>query len=460
MVDSSDISTIFQAWNWVDCTIMRQAENTQEIERAVDALRSHGVVPAVAGPLGQGAGRTAQDLHRRVIEEVAEFSSSANPDVLPELRQHLDEVVTEVWRLLEGSGPGEFEFVRGYAQRLAQQRFPLEALLHAYRCSHRVVSSWIRDAALAAADPAAQVRRVVAAAADFAIEYTDALSTLATSEYVRHTRLLAEAEGDQRTELMNLLLSGYDESDSGAAQLLRRTGYLEQRQSFCVAVARAVNPAEMENAARVQRMIEAIGQVLRDTPMRSLLGVRDGLVTIVVSGARRLSGWTAPQSLLAERIYPRLEQVGPAVLIGLSSDAPSTTHVRRALTEARLALDFASVAQRVMAYADIPFRQLIVRHARDRIQSAFPAWLDALQAADRKARGELSKTLRGYADANMNALQAAKDLAVHSNTIYSRMQRIADITGKNGLRYHDLTELLLALESGADRHLADQQGAG
>jgi hypothetical protein len=436
---------------------MGRAETTQDIERAVAALRGHGVVPAVAEPLDQGAGAIAEGLHRRVIEEVDEFSSSANPDVLPELRQHLDEVVVEVCRLLEGDAPGEFGFVRSHAQRRAQQRFPLEALLHAYRCCHRVISGWIRDAALGVADPAAQVRRVVAAAADFAIEYTDALSTLATSEYVRHTRLLAEAEGDQRTELMNLLLSGYDESDSRAAQLLRRTGYLEQRQSFCVAVARSVNPAEMESAARVQRMIEAIGQVLRETPVRSLLGVRDGLVTVVVSGARRLSGWTAPQSLLAERVYPRLNQVGPAVLIGLSNDAPSTTHVRRALTEARLALDFASVANRVAAYAEIPFRQLIVHHARDRIQSAFPAWLDALQAADRKARGELSRTLRAYADANMNALQAAKDLAVHANTIYSRMQRIADMTGKNGLRYHDLTELLLALESGAARHVPNEE---
>ena len=32
-------------------------------------------------------------------------------------------------------------------------------------------------------------------AADFAIEYTDAISAVATSEYVMHTRLLAQAEG-------------------------------------------------------------------------------------------------------------------------------------------------------------------------------------------------------------------------------------------------------------------------
>ena len=262
--------------------------------------------------------------------------------------------------------------------------------------------------------------------------------------------MLAEAEGDRRTELLNTLLSGFDESDSRTAQLLRRSGYLEQRQAFCVAVARSVDPREMESTARAQRMVESVGQVLRDTPVRSLIGVRDGLVTIVMSGTQRLSGWTAPQSLLAARVYPQLNQVGPAALIGLSNDAPSTSHVRRALNEARLALDFASVSNRVMPYSKIPFRHMMIRHARNNIQSALPVWLEGLQTADRKVRGSLSKTLRAYADANMNALQTAKDLSIHPNTIYSRMHRIADITGKNALAYHDLTELLLAIESDAE----------
>lgn len=425
---------------------MRHGANLQAIERSIAALASHGVVPAIATTLEQSAQAIARDAVGRIVEEVEAFSSSANPDVPPQLKSHLEALVAEVCRLLSGAPAGDFAFVRDYAQQRAQQRFPLEALLHSYRCSHRILSPWIRDAALAVADPAAQVRRVVAAAADFAIDYSDAVSTLATSEYVVHTRLLAEAEGDLRTELLNTLLDGYDESDSRTAQLLRRAGYLEQRQAFCVAVARSVNPGEMDSPARAQRMAEAVTQTLRDAPVRSLVGVRQGLVTIVISGSRRLSGWTAPQSLLAERIYPHLARVGPAALIGLSNDVPSTSHIRRALNEARLALDFASVSNRVMPYAQIPFRQLVVRHAGDRIQSAVPAWLQVLQAADRKARGALSRTLYAYADADMNALQAAKKLAVHSNTIYSRLQKIADLTGRNALRYHDLTELLLALE--------------
>lgn len=418
--------------------------------RAVAALKGHGVVPGIAAILEPGVTTVARNLETRAVAEIGAFSESANPDILPELRQHLREILAEACHLLGDARP-DLAFVQRYAERRAQQRFPLEASLHTYRCSHKMLLDWIRDAALAVADSSAQIRRVVAAVADFAIEYTDVLSTVATSEYVMHTRRLAEAEGDRRTELLNTLLSGYDESDSRAAQLLRRSGYLEQRQSFCVAVARSVDPREMESSARAQRMVESIGQVLRETPLRSLVGIRDGLVTAVISGTRRLSGWTAPQALLAERVYPRLSQVGPAALIGLSNDVPSTSHIRRAHSEALLALDFASVSRRVMQYAEIPFRQMLLRHARDHRNVALPAWLAALQTADRKARGSLASTLRAYADANMNALRAAKLLSVHANTIYSRLQRIADLTGKNALNYHELTELLLAIDSATEQ---------
>jgi len=421
--------------------------DTRPLRDSIAALRTLGVVPAVAGPLHLAADAVSDAIAARVVADIDAFSGSANPDVLPELRQHLADLAAEICHLLSAGRPGDFALVRQYAQRRAQQRFPLEASLHTYRSAHRIISEWIRDAALDVADPTVQVRRVVAAAADFAIEFTNAISTIVTAEYVQHTRLLAEADGDRRTELLNMLLSGHDESDNRAADLLRRAGYLEQRQAFCVVVARSVNPREMQSAARAQRMVDALNQVLRDTPIRTLAGVREGAVAMVLSGTRRLSGWTAAQSLLAERVYPKLSQVGPAALIGLSNDAPSTSHIRRAYQEAQLALDFATVANRVMSYSKVPFRQMIVRHARDQIQSALPAWLEVFQAADRKTRGSLSATLRAYADANMNALQTAKNLSLHANTIYARMKKIGELTGKNPLYYHDLTEMLLALES-------------
>ena len=123
----------------------------------------------------------------------------------------------------------------------------------------------------------------------------------------------------------------------------------------------------------------------------------DGLVTIVMSGTRRLSGWTAPHSRLADRMYDRLLQIGPAAFVGLSSDAPSTAHVRRAHNEARLALDFASFGNRVMPYASIPFRQMVIRHLRDNAQLALPAWVGDLREADLRSRNVLRRNGAGVA---------------------------------------------------------------
>lgn len=417
-----------------------------QLQAALVSLASLGVVPGVARNLRADSSRILGEIYELILREVPAYSGSANPDVLPELKQHLRQHIEETCRLLGGARSVELDFVRSHAHRRAEQKFPLDALLNAYRCIHKVFLRRIRDDALGAASESAHVRRVVAAVTEFTIEYTGAIGTLGTSEYVSQTRVLAEAEGDRRTELLNMLLSGYDESDNRAAQLLRRSGYLEQRQSFCVAVARSVDPREMENAARAQRMADALAHAMRNTPVRTLITVRDGLVVAVLSATRRQSGWTAPQSLLAERIYLPLRTLGPAALIGLSSDAPSTSHIPRALQEARIALDFAHAAERVMPHSRIPFAQMLVRAARDNGQSVIPAWLDGFTSADKKSRGALLKTLRCYADNNMNVLQTAKMLSLHPNTIYARMQKIDDITGKNALGYHALTELLLAAE--------------
>ena len=200
----------------------------------------------------------------------------------------------------------------------------------------------------------------------------------------------------------------------------------------------------MENAARAQRMADAVQDVLVDTPFRLMIGVRDNLVIAIVSGTRRISGWTAPRSAIADRLLPQLLKVGPAAVIGMSNDVPSTSHIPRAANEARLALDFATVATRVMRHSKISLRQMILAQARDSAQVALPAWFDGFVAADR--RGALAATLRAYGDCDMNLLRTAKLLEIHPNTIYARMRRIEQLTGLDAHRFHALNELLLALD--------------
>lgn len=427
----------------------RKYPDPAALQRALIRLVETGIVPAATVTLDRSLQNVRSLLRDTVLAEVPAFSASGNPDVLPELDRHAGENIDEIRRLFGGGEAGDFDFVRTHAQRRAAQRFPLEAILHAYRCGHRILSPWMRDAAIAAG--CSSLENAISAVADFAIEYTDIISSIITAEYVDHTRALAEAEGDRRSELFNILLNGYDEADGRVARLLKRAGYLEQRQAYCVAIVQPVNAAEMESPARAERIANALSDALAAASIRMLAGIRNNAVVAVISAKRRQSGWTAPQANLAERIHPMLLVLGPAVLVGVSADHPSTSFLPKALHEATIALDFASVNNRVVQFSALPIRGLLVHRGTEYVQAAPPNWVATLVNSDAKAGGTLIETLRAVADADMNMQKAARLIGKHPNTIYTRIERIRELTGLDAQRYHDLTELLLGADCAAGK---------
>lgn len=415
------------------------------LRRQLGALAELGIVGSITPALDRLRSDAALTLGESTMAEIPQFTESGNPDVIPEFRDHAGAHLDAMRSMLDTGQVADFDFVRRHAATRAAQRFPLEASLHAYRLGHRVIARWVRDAAVESM-PDANRTEIVEAIADFALEYTDCVSNILASEYVAHTRALAEADVDRKSELLDILLKGYDESDGRVARVLRRAGYLEQRRAYCVAVAQSIDRSEMENPARARRMAESLDAATRRLGLQVLTGVRDNLAIAVFSGVRRQSGWTAPQAKLAERLEDALLTIGPAAVIGLSIDAPSTALVPRALGEAQTALEFATVRRRVVAYANVRLRDLLIASATDSLNHVLPTWADQLVAADSKSRGKLVATLRAYADTGMNALDASRRLNVHPNTVYQRLTRIADTTGLDPLKYHDLGELLLAAD--------------
>jgi len=69
-----------------------------------------------------------------------------------------------------------------------------------------------------------------------------------------------------------------------------------------------------------------------------------------------------------------------------------------------------------------------------------------LVTADTKASGSLIATLKALADTNINVQEAGRQLGIHPNTVYARLGRIKEISGRDGQRHHDLVELLLAAD--------------
>ena len=208
-----------------------------------------------------------------------------------------------------------------------------------------------------------------------------------------------------------------------------------------------VDPNEMESPARALRIVNAVSDVMAQQRIRTLIGIRNNTVTAIFSDTRRLSGWTAPQAKLAGRIEQALALLGPSVLVGISSDQPSTAFIPSAMNEASTALDFASVADRVVVFSNLSIRRLLLHRAGENLRASLPPWVSEFSSTNDRAGGTLAKTLRAYADADMNILKAARLLKLHPNTIYARMEKIKTLTGLDGQHYHDLTELLLAVDS-------------
>ena len=377
-----------------------------------------------------------------VVGAIPAFGASASPQLLADFKQHAAAHLSELGRLLDGGSVQGFEFVRAWARECATERFPIEATPQAYRCLTPLWSRWLDDVL---AKPASR-RHSHTALGAMVTQYASAISIAYAAAYAAHATVFAEAEADRRAELLGLLVGGFDPSDARTTRLLKHAGYLQQRLRFCVVLAQATDPLEMENTARVQRISDALAECVAPLSVRVLVGVRSNIVTAVFSDIRRVSGWTAPQTSIAERVRERLLGLGPSVLVGLSGEQASLSEIPRGLHEATVALDFASVSDRVIAFNAISIRRLLIHRGVEYAQTVLPPWFAALREADAKARGELAKTLRAFANADLNVQAAARDLQVHANTVYARLQRVEDLTGLDARRFHDLTDLLLAAD--------------
>ncbi len=406
----------------------------------------HPAMITLADYLGSQSSNIEGDLIEAVMKEVAFFSNNRYTDASQDIIQFAALNTQEILRLLRGGETGSFEFIQQQAQKHATQHFPLEALLQAYKSTRKIYIQWFNKAVAFAHLAKTEAHEVRLSLVDFAIEYEDEITAIAIPSYIDQTRFQAEVAGDHRSELLSILLDGYDETDGKIAKILRDAGFLDRRQSFCIALAQSVDPAEMLNTTRARRMAKSIGLILRQSPVGHLIDIRDNRVVILFSHPRRSSGWTSPNTTLAKQLKSDLNLVGNAALIGVSNDVPSTAAIPVAWQEARIALELANVSNRVVQLSQVPVDRLLLHLAGEQFLKILPSWANQLFLIDQQSNGKLSATLKAYARANMNALKAAHRLSVHPNTIYMRMQKIRDSTGLDPKSYQALTELLIVVD--------------
>jgi sugar diacid utilization regulator len=131
--------------------------------------------------------------------------------------------------------------------------------------------------------------------------------------------------------------------------------------------------------------------------------------------------------------------------VGASLDTVEIARLPESLEEARLALEFASGTQPLMHFSDIDLPEFLIRRADRAALRLIPEWTRYLTPADGGQSGELSRTIRAFADCSLNVKQTGRQLGVHTNTVYFRLNRIHKLTGIDPRTFSGASLLLTAL---------------
>ena len=419
------------------------SEYSENLNSTLTKLRNCLQLPTSAEKFINSADEINNKLLQVINQQVPAYRESDNPAIASSLRQHLSRLTQNIIDILFDEETSSFNFIREFSNDCAAQHFSLETNLHVYRICHKNYCQQLRSSVLKTEMRKQNLHHTILAIDDFMLEYTDVISTIAAQAYIDQSRIITQAAGDKRAELLSFLLNGFDNSDSRINSILKESGYLDEGQLFCVAVAHAVDPTQMLNHERARRMADSIEKLFEKQHGNHLIDIRENKVIMIFSTAKRLSGWAKPRDDFSQQITKQLAIVGNAAYIGISNDVQAISQIPRAFKQAMMVLKLADPVQRVICSTHLSTYEIMIQLSREEISNSIPDWATDFYNADDKSSGSLSATLQAYANTNMNILKAGTVLSVHPNTIYSRLNKIRDITGFDARRFKSLSELLL-----------------
>lgn len=249
---------------------------------------------------------------------------------------------------------------------------------------------------------------------------------------------IGEAEARVRGDLLDQLLSNGMDADQAVLGKARRLGYDPTVPSLVM----AFRPESRERSGaapyrgvdRARRQLESAVRVeLTRREAKSLVAARGGSVVAVVPLQVAPNEKAARE--FAEVIRARAEAVldGRRVAVGIGRPAQSHGGLVNAHREAEGAL---SIGIRVNGpsaatyFGDLGILRLLAQvSGTAELESFHQEMLGKLEDHDRKAGGELLKTLEALFRCHGNLSRTAEHLSLHRNSLLYRLQRAAEISG-------------------------------
>ncbi len=262
-------------------------------------------------------------------------------------------------------------------------------------------------------------------------------STAAAEAYLEAQQFQLADSARLARDLLEDLLEGRPPTVRPRLEMLADVGISESAPLAVVVGSLALPPGRSPDRAAHALLRSAL-----NNPGRGLVVVRHDEVVAVVpveegGEDRMLTRVRAGISSLAGHgVFP---------VVGVSSVHPGFLDIPEAYEEARMArrsLRGRAGVQSLSRMSTLDY--LVQTHDRTARRLVRPQ-VRAFVQEDLAAGGTFVETLRRYVACDLNAKLAAMQLHVHANTVYYRLERIAERTGCDVRRVEELIDLLLAV---------------
>jgi hypothetical protein len=381
--------------------------------------------------------------------ESPEYRNSVDEEFTQESKSHCGELLNSIVAVAAGrtekSGGDPFAFVRTHAEWRARHQVPLTASLHAYRLAHKTYWGITREALLRHAGGKEAVLSLTMLS-DFWIEFFDYVGAVLAEAHAVEEGLSVAESTRAYTSLIDDLLRGLEPRTAEGRRLRTLCG-IRPGAPMAVAVARPFespgNGKQIDLDVTRRSLMRLMQQVLPSAVFGKLVDIREGEVTAIVSSDANTSRGFL--KVLRQHGLGRRAAAGLAAGIGVSLDTDEVARLPESLEEARLALEFTSGNRPLMHFSDVNLPEFLIRRADKTALRLIPEWMRHLAAAEGGQLGELSRTIRAFAESSLNVKQTARRLGVHANTVYFRLNRINKLSGIDPRTFSGTSLLLTSL---------------
>lgn len=380
--------------------------------------------------VGERVNATAFAATESIWSEVPAYRRLADSGLRNEVEVHCRQVFAAFLGALDGRrfpAPQDFPWTASHAMRRVDIGIALPDFMSAFRIGQLTLWDDVLAGVAARPDTQSAALRVVSQV----MRTIEVGSTAAAVAYIEAQQYRVADSARIARDLLEDLLAGRAPLVAPRRAALVQAGLDEDADLVVVA---ACFGGQGLDLGPVRAVLDAAWPglvVARHDGVLAVMPVQDPSTDRVVAAVRK-----SLASLAGRDVWPS---------VGMSAAHTGWRGVPAAYeeaTHARKSLNGAPGLRMIEQMSTLDF--LVHSQGDDGARLVKPA-IRAFLAEDLESNGVFVATLKAYIAANLNAKEAALALVVHPNTVYYRLERIAERTGCDVRRVDELIDLLLAV---------------